>query len=115
MGRHPVTEKTWPTETAEDIVERTRRDHGDAAADIVAKAICAPAQPYRKPPPTMVGVKPKPARGIPRPAPQGLTRAEATEIWKDSFQRDTAARAGRPGFGRTGLPPSGAGLPKATS
>lgn len=43
MSRSARTEKNWPTETPDELIERTRREHGDAAADYIAKVISGEA------------------------------------------------------------------------
>lgn len=37
----------WPKETPEEVIERTRREHGDAVAELVAKAIAGPPPPRK--------------------------------------------------------------------
>lgn len=108
--RKAVTEKHWPAETPEEVVERTRREHGDAVADLVAKALGW--EPKRKKqPPKRVGVKPKRSPAIPaRPSPR-LSRAEVRDKWAHGFNESNrrAAAMRRAGTNRSGLPSSGAG------
>lgn len=102
------TRDTWPDETPDDVIDRVRREHGDRAAEVVAKTIAGPVpkggpKPEKK---TRVGrrpiVPPSPASwGI---KARGLTPREAKE-------RDWQ----RAQDGHRTLPPSGAGaIPTVT-
>ncbi len=57
MTRSAQTEKYWPTETPEQMVERVRREQGDAEAALVAKMLSLPPAPRRKQVPKSVGNK----------------------------------------------------------
>jgi hypothetical protein len=55
-----TTRDTWPDETAEQVVERTRTVHGDRAAEAARRLIDSPTPPRPdKRGPDLVGVRPK--------------------------------------------------------
>lgn len=57
MSRTKVTEDCWPDETPEQVIARIRAEHGDAVADVVAKALVTETK-RKKQVPQVVGKRP---------------------------------------------------------
>lgn len=107
VNRGKGTEKTWPTETADELVARIRREYGDAVADLVLADLAATHE-RRKKVPERVGNKPKRPAALPKLKPRGVAWTERRDHDAPDFV------PGRDGAFPGRLPRSGAGpIPKA--
>lgn len=97
---------------ADDLLERIRQEHGEEAARVAAKFIAAPAKRQKHRDLTRtgfhVGVKAKIPKGI--PTSHSTNRAWRQDL-EERWEADKRRKAGKPGYGPSGLPLSGA--PKA--
>lgn len=103
------TAQMWPEETADELIARIRREHGDAIADIVL-ADLAVAHARKKPVPTRVGAKPVKRAGLSKNLipKRGVNWRELHGLAGDEPEPDDGFVPGVDGFGKR-LPRSGAG------
>lgn len=98
------TEKCWPDETPEQLIEAARERGGDKEAALVAKALGLPIPARKKPVPASVGNKPRHA-----PAPSGIpSQRERIGFFDPLMERD-------PGLGWSGAPRPHKARPRVAS